>query len=77
MLQAASDRTAIPLGPANCVGRALALHELRTVLAALVRRFDLAFAPGYEEHDWIDQLKDQFILVRGRLSVVMTERQSF
>jgi hypothetical protein len=49
---------------------------MRIVLAAVVRRFDLVFAPGYEKNHWIDQLKDQFILVRGKLSVVMTERRS-
>jgi cytochrome P450 len=62
-------------GPANCVGRSLALHELRTVLSALVRRFDFSFAPGFEGSDWISQLKDQFILLRGELKVVMTERK--
>jgi cytochrome P450 len=62
-------------GPANCVGRSLALHEARTVLAAVVRRFDFAFAPGFESQDWLDQLKDQYILVRGKLRVVVTPRK--
>lgn len=61
-------------GPANCAGRALALHEMRTVLATLVRRFDFVFPPGYKAKDWIDQLKDRFLLIRGKLNVVITAR---
>lgn len=62
-------------GPANCVGKSLALHELRTVLSALIRRFDFKFAPGFEGGDWINHSTDQFILLRGELRVVMTERK--
>jgi hypothetical protein len=40
-----------------------------------VRRFDLAFAPGFEGRDWLGQLRDQFTLIRGELKVVMTERK--
>jgi cytochrome P450 len=64
----------ICLGPGNCVGRSLALHELRTVLAAVVRRFDARFAPGFKAQDWIDQLSDHYILVRGKLDVVLSKR---
>jgi cytochrome P450 len=62
-------------GPANCVGRPLALHEMRTVLAALIRRFDIEFAPGFGKDDWLKQLKDQYVLVRGKLPVVLTQRK--
>jgi cytochrome P450 len=61
-------------GPANCVGRSLALHEMRTVLATIVRRFDLEYAPSSKAQDWIDQLKDQFALVHGPLMVVLRPR---
>jgi cytochrome P450 len=62
------------IGPANCAGRALALHEMRTVLAALVRRFDVVFAPGFEAKDWINQLKDHFLMIRGQLPVLVRDR---
>jgi hypothetical protein len=61
-------------GPGNCIGRSLALHELRTILSAVVRRFDARFAPGFTAADWTRQLKDSFILERGTLSVVLTKR---
>jgi cytochrome P450 len=62
------------VGPTNCAGRALALHEMRTVLVTLVRRFDFAFAPGFEAQDWINQLRDRFLLIRGQLKVLVSFR---
>jgi cytochrome P450 len=61
-------------GAANCVGRALALHEIRVVVAALVRRYDIRFAPGFQPSDWTDHLTDQFALVRTKLPVVLSKR---
>jgi cytochrome P450 len=58
-------------GPTNCVGRALAQHEMRTILTALVRRFDMHFAPGFSPADWEAQLRDAYVLVRGKLPVVV------
>lgn len=53
---------------------ALVLHELRTVLAALARRYHFTFAPEFEAGRWIDQLKDRYLLIRGPLNVVLAER---
>jgi cytochrome P450 len=63
------------LGPTNCAGRSLALHEMRTVLATLVQRFDVQFAPGFQPEDWTSQLKDQYILLHGHLPVVLNRRR--
>jgi hypothetical protein len=57
------------------VGRALALQELRTVIATVVQRYDVAFAPGYAAHMWTDAFRDWFILNRGQLMVVLTPRR--
>lgn len=62
-------------GPGNCVGRSLALSEMRTVLSSLIRRFDIHFAPGYAPEDWERTLRDQYILMRGKLLAVVTERK--
>jgi cytochrome P450 len=62
------------LGPANCVGRALALHEMRVVLATLVRQFEMEFAPGFKEDDWTNHLLDKFVLLYGSLPLVMHSR---
>jgi cytochrome P450 len=56
------------------VGRALARLELRTVLAAFVRRYELRFAPGYAAEDWFDNLGDGFTMIRPPLRVVLSRR---
>jgi cytochrome P450 len=61
-------------GPGNCVGRTLAKTEMRAVLAALVRRFDVRFADGFQPASWEEALEDQYILTCGTLPVVMTKR---
>jgi cytochrome P450 len=63
------------IGPGNCAGRSLALHEMRTVLSTFVRRFDMRFAPGFEAADWAAQLRDVSNLARGRLPVVLSKRK--
>jgi cytochrome P450 len=61
-------------GPGNCVGRALALHEMRAALAMLIRGFDVRLAPGFTPEQWTDALRDAFVLVRGALQVELSER---
>jgi cytochrome P450 len=61
-------------GPANCIARLLALQALRVVLAAIVRRFDFALAPGFMPREWTDRLEDRFILEKGSLPVVISRR---
>jgi cytochrome P450 len=68
------QHTSYTIGPGNCVGRLLALQEMRTIIAAFVRRFDVQFAPGFQHDDWTTKLGDQYILVRGPLPVVMNKR---
>ncbi|KAJ7633027.1 high nitrogen upregulated cytochrome P450 monooxygenase 2 [Roridomyces roridus] len=48
-------------GAANCVGKALAVREMTMVASALVRRFEMRFAEGFEEQCWGDMLCDYFI----------------
>jgi cytochrome P450 len=61
-------------GPANCAGRSLALHEMRTVLATIIRRFDIEYAPSFTARDWEDQLTDRFVFMRGPLLVILRQR---
>jgi cytochrome P450 len=61
-------------GPGNCVGRVLAQQTMRSALCMLVRRFDARFPPDFAAEEWIEQLTDFYILVRGRLQVVLTAR---
>ncbi|CCM05245.1 uncharacterized protein FIBRA_07455 [Fibroporia radiculosa] len=61
-------------GPANCVGRSLALVELRMVLAYLLQAFEFRFAEGYDRRVYEDSLQDFLVTHRGPLPLVLTPR---
>jgi cytochrome P450 len=61
-------------GPTNCVGKGLAMQEMRMVVCALIQRCSVRFADGYETGRWVDDMQDVQILKRGRLPVVVSVR---
>ena len=61
-------------GPANCAGRALALVEMRMIVALLMQHFDLQFAEDYDPREWEEHLEDHFALSNGPLMVKLTPR---
>lgn len=61
-------------GPTNCVGKNLALMEMRMAIAALVRKFEMQLAPGWDQDQWEKNCKDHFVLVTGPLPVIVTRR---
>ncbi|KAF7791503.1 hypothetical protein EIP86_002519 [Pleurotus ostreatoroseus] len=61
-------------GPANCVGKALAMHEMRTVVCHVVQRLRLAFAPGWDTRQWEREIEDKFVVRHGKLLVVARAR---
>ncbi|EJD50437.1 cytochrome P450 [Auricularia subglabra TFB-10046 SS5] len=72
------QRAFIPFsyGPTACAGRQLAQHEVRDMLALLVHRYDIALAPGYDPARWEADWEDRYVLVPGRLPVVLTRRRA-
>jgi cytochrome P450 len=44
------------LGPFGCIGKQLALKELRITLASTVLSFDIAYAPGFDEQLFMDTM---------------------
>ena len=61
-------------GPANCAGKRLAILELRFLLASLVSRFDMRFAPGWDVGKWEECLLDRFMLAKGELMAELSPR---
>ncbi|KAJ7137892.1 hypothetical protein C8R44DRAFT_593222, partial [Mycena epipterygia] len=61
-------------GPASCVGRNLAMLEVRMVLAYVMRTFEMRFAEGYDERRWEAALKDYFVLQKGGLPAAHVTR---
>ncbi|KAL0563477.1 hypothetical protein V5O48_018590, partial [Marasmius crinis-equi] len=59
------------IGPMNCVGKALALVELRAVVATLVQRFDMDLEKGWDRSQWEKDLEDFFVFRKGSLPVAL------
>lgn len=64
------------LGPYSCVGKQLALMELRRVLAEVFTRYDVSFAPGQTQAAFLESKKDAFTLVTGPLQLLFSRRQN-
>lgn len=67
-------RSLSALGRFSCIGKNLALMELRYVIALLVSRFEVSFAPGEDGSRVEGEMKDQFAAAPGRLDVVFKPR---
>ncbi|KAI0075130.1 high nitrogen upregulated cytochrome P450 monooxygenase 2 [Panus rudis PR-1116 ss-1] len=66
--------TPFSFGPYNCVGKNLAMQEMRTVLCALIQQLDFKFAEGYDPSQWDRDLEDMFVVRKGKLPVQVTRR---
>jgi len=62
-------------GPYSCVGKHLAYVELNDVIAAMVRAFDMSFAPGYDPSSYERSIKDSVISSRAFLPVILKSRK--
>ena len=62
-------------GPQNCVGKRLAMVEMRMVVSLLVQRFDISFAEGFDRDKWEDNMQDWFVVEVGRLPVKLALRR--
>ena len=65
---------AFSAGPANCVGKPLALIVMRMALAALLQAFDMQFAEDYDSRMWMDGLGDWLVTTRGALPILLEQR---
>jgi hypothetical protein len=61
-------------GPYSCVGKHLAYVELCDVTAALVRNFDMSFAPGYDPSTYEHSMNDSVISSRAHLPLILKNR---
>jgi cytochrome P450 len=61
-------------GTYSCIGKQLALMELRNVTARIVSHFDIAFAPGEDGKNLLEKTKDVFTLEVAPLKMIFTTR---
>lgn len=73
----ADKRAFMPFGTGayNCVGQKLAMMELRSVVANMVRTFDMQFADGEDGSSVLHDTQDCFTLNVGKLDVKLTPRK--
>ncbi|KAF8162493.1 cytochrome P450 [Mycena galopus ATCC 62051] len=65
------------IGPANCVGRNLAMRAMRLAIAQLIYKYDVQPVekdPQEFQRKWLAELQDHHILLKGPLNVVLTPR---
>ena len=68
--------TPFGIGPYNCAGQKLAMMEMRTVTANMVRRFEIQFADGEDGSAMEKETADCFTLCVGTLDVTLTAREA-
>jgi len=61
-------------GVHSCLGKQLALNEMRLVIAKIVRNFDLEFGEQYDDQKFLRELKDHLVMAIGELNMVFIPR---
>lgn len=61
------------MGPFGCIGKNLALIELRTLTARLVLAYDMKLAPGEDGNRLLYKTLDHFTVDPGDLDIVFTK----
>ncbi|KAL4933800.1 cytochrome P450 [Aspergillus undulatus] len=62
-------------GTHACVGKQLALMELRWVLTMMVMQYEMEFAPGHEDQVYLDGIIDGFTMVCPPLQVRLSKKR--
>lgn len=63
------------VGVYGCIGRPLAMLELRTTVTKLLFNFDISFAPGEDGYDLLYKSRDHFTLGLAPLRLRFTPRK--
>ena len=66
--------TPFSFGPYNCVGKNIALAEMKQLLCHLVQKLDVRLADGVDPEAYLRAAEDMFIYVVGELPVVVQRR---
>lgn len=67
--------TNITKGRYGCIGKNLALMELRTVTALLITKFDVSFAPGENGSNLLEKSEDYFTIGLADLMLQFAPRK--
>ncbi|RVX73375.1 hypothetical protein B0A52_03017 [Exophiala mesophila] len=64
------------IGPYSCIGKQLALIEIRSVTANILANFDVSFGPGEDGTNLLEKTLDTFTMELAPLSLCFTARKS-
>ncbi|KAM5537036.1 hypothetical protein V8D89_009365 [Ganoderma adspersum] len=62
------------VGPMNCVGKTLAMQEMRTVLCAFLQRFRIKAEEGWDERTYEGNYRDYLTAQRPELPIILEVR---
>lgn len=62
------------MGPAQCVGKNLARIEWVMVISAIIRHYDVEFAPGCDAKHWPEHIEEHLVIEVPELPVVLKRR---
>lgn len=65
----------IPSGPHSCLGRPLAMNDMRLITARLIQKYRFSIPPGETGDSVWRDLKDQFTANPGCLRLVFELRE--
>ncbi|KAL4246829.1 Cytochrome P450 superfamily protein [Abortiporus biennis] len=57
-------------GPANCVGKPLAIMEMRMIIAYLMQKVEMSFDESWDPSEYAGNLREEQVLLRGSLKVL-------
>ncbi|KAJ4155986.1 hypothetical protein LMH87_001203 [Akanthomyces muscarius] len=61
-------------GTRDCIGKNLAMNELRLIASRLLHRFDYELAPGQD--DWMASQRSYVLWEKGDLNIILKKRQT-
>ncbi|PSS01016.1 hypothetical protein PHLCEN_2v4082 [Hermanssonia centrifuga] len=61
-------------GPSNCVGKNLALQEMRMLVCHFMQKLDARFPDGWNPDEWEGDLEDKLVTKLGHLPVIVERR---
>lgn len=77
-MEAHDTRAFAPFGAGKyaCIGRALAMRQLKLTLVRLISRYDIRLAPGEQGTEVVTNMRDQFTAVPGKLRLCFFRKGS-
>jgi cytochrome P450 len=64
------------IGPMGCIGKNLAMMEVRLLTANILRKFDVKLADGEDGNELLYHTHDHFTLGLGKCEMVFTPRKA-